>query len=230
MHKIIVISFVALLGLTAPVAAQPPSAAQAQIPATEDKAQTAEALEGATSTTAAAPDDVPQSVKDACRGDYEKFCSQHEPGSAEVRVCMAGAFEKLSDTCVTAILDSPLADQAAEQVEAAREAATEAQPDSAASGEGAVSPRFKRATRTARVHPSYSQKMTQQSKRTPYAKVSVRLNRARPAAHKNVRYAAYRARKSKVRRSVTGYIRRGTSIANYYVAKYTRVGLTRAFR
>ena len=65
----------------------------------------------ATDAAAQANADVPQAVKDACQGDYEKFCSQHVPESDEVRVCMAESFGKLSEPCVTAILDSPLADE-----------------------------------------------------------------------------------------------------------------------
>ena len=68
--------------------------------------------------TAAIADDVPQTVKDACRDDYEKHCGAHQPESNEVRDCMAAAFEKLSDTCVGAILDSNLAEDASNKVAA----------------------------------------------------------------------------------------------------------------
>jgi hypothetical protein len=221
MSKLINVSFVALLAFAAPVfaAEDAPSAPQ---PAAEVAVQTNA--------------DVPQSVKDACQGDYEKFCSQHAPESEEVRVCMAGAFEKLSETCVTAILDSPLADQAAQQVEAARAAETEAQSDRDALGAAAagelplVAPKAPRVKRLARAQAPELRRsaVPPQAKRGTQHKITVRLARARPAAHKHTRYAAYRG--SKPRRSVAGYIRRGTSIAGYYVAKYTRIGVTRAFR
>jgi hypothetical protein len=51
---------------------------------------------------------VSQAVKDACRGDYLTHCSQHEVGSEALRDCMADAFDKLSEPCVAAILDSEL--------------------------------------------------------------------------------------------------------------------------
>lgn len=220
MLKLIVISCAALLALATPTLAgdEAPPAAQ---PA---------ATEAATQANA----DVPQAVKDACQGDYEKYCSQHQPESDEVRVCMAGAFEKLSDPCVTAILDSPLAEQAAEQVEAARAQETEAEADRSELAETpAAAPRHNRVSRAARVQtpaPRKSVGVVAQhgKKRVAHAKVTVRLARIRPTAHKNVRYAAYRT--SKPRRSVAGYIKRGTGIANYYVAKYTRIGFAKAFR
>lgn len=216
MSKLIVISCVALLAFVSPAfsAEDAPPAA----PPTTDAAAQANA-------------DVPQAVKDACQGDYERLCSQHKPESEQVRVCMAEAFGKLSEPCVTAILDSPLADEAAQQVEAARAAETEAQSDRDALGEkAAVAPKAARSKRVARVQPRVVRHSAaaQPTKRTSRAKVSVRVTRVRPAAHKQTRYAAYRT--SKPRRSVAGYIKRGTSIANYYVAKYTRIGFAKAFR
>lgn len=219
MSKFLVISYVALFALVAPVRAEDDAAPAAAPPQAQDSAQ--------------ANADVPQSVKDACQGDYEKFCNQHAPESDEVRVCMAGAFEKLSETCVTAILDSPLADQAAEQVEAARAAETEAQSDRAALGEPApAAPEQARVKRVAKAQMPALRNAgaAQHGRRVAHHKVTVRLARIRPAAHKNTRYTAYRASKPKVRRSVAGYIRRGTGIANYYVAKYTRIGFAKAFR
>lgn len=228
MLKAIVVSCAAFLALAtpllaaenAPQAVQPaPDAQQATQPAPAAAGQEANA-------------DVPQSVKDACQADYEKFCSQHQPESAEVRVCMAGAFENLSETCVTAILDSPLAEQAAQQVEAARGDAAEEPP--AASSETAtlahVQPRkavsHARNGHTRRVNAATAQRIVR-------PKITIRIARVRPAPHdakprKGLRYAGYRTNRS--RRSVSGYIRRGTGIANYYVAKYTRIGFAKAFR
>lgn len=225
MLKAIVVSCAAFLALATPLLAAddaPPAAQEAPQPATGAAAQ--------------GNADVPQSVKDACQPDYEKFCKQHAPESPEVRVCMAGAFENLSDTCVTAILDSPLADQAAQQVEAAR---SEADKETTAEGSAEEASAPKQTATLAHVQPrkAHARKAqaaqhrpahTAQAKRAAHPKVAIRLARVRPAAHKGERYAAYRA--SKPRRSVSGYIRRGTSIANYYVAKYTRIGFARAYR
>jgi hypothetical protein len=61
---------------------------------------------------------VSQAVKDACRGDYLKHCSQHEVGSEALRDCMADAFDKLSEPCVAAILDSEMQKKQAEQDQA----------------------------------------------------------------------------------------------------------------
>jgi hypothetical protein len=61
---------------------------------------------------------ISQAVKDACRGDYLTHCSQHEVGSAALRDCMADAFDKLSEPCVAAILDSELQRDHAQQDEA----------------------------------------------------------------------------------------------------------------
>lgn len=66
--------------------------------------------------TAAAADEIPQAVKDACSGDYKKLCSAHKPESDAARDCMADAFKQLSDPCVTAILDSDLVDKQAQPV------------------------------------------------------------------------------------------------------------------
>jgi hypothetical protein len=66
---------------------------------------------GALALTVGIPQDasaVSQKVKDACRGDYYAYCSQHEVGSQGLRDCMTEAFDKLSDPCVAAILDSEL--------------------------------------------------------------------------------------------------------------------------
>lgn len=60
---------------------------------------------------------ISQAVKDACRGDYLTHCSQHEVGSEALRDCMADAFDKLSEPCVAAILDSELQRDHAQQDE-----------------------------------------------------------------------------------------------------------------
>jgi len=52
--------------------------------------------------------EIPQAVKNACSADYKKLCMKHEPGSNAGRDCMADAFDRLSDPCVNAILNSDL--------------------------------------------------------------------------------------------------------------------------
>lgn len=59
---------------------------------------------------AAAAQEIPQAVKDACSGDYQKHCLMHDPGTDGARECMAGVFGQLSDPCVSAILSSDLVD------------------------------------------------------------------------------------------------------------------------
>jgi hypothetical protein len=52
--------------------------------------------------------DIPKAVKVACSNDYQKHCIKHVPGSDAGRECMADVFEKLSETCVAAIMNSDL--------------------------------------------------------------------------------------------------------------------------
>jgi hypothetical protein len=61
---------------------------------------------------------VSQAVKDACRGDYKAYCSQHEVGSQALRDCMSDAFDKLSEPCVSAIMDAEMERRQAQQDEA----------------------------------------------------------------------------------------------------------------
>lgn len=56
----------------------------------------------------AAAGDIPEAVRLACSDDYEKHCIKHVPGSEAGRECMADVFEKLSETCVAAIMNSDL--------------------------------------------------------------------------------------------------------------------------
>lgn len=62
-------------------------------------------------TSVVAAGDIPQAVKDACSDDYQQHCSTHQPESGAARDCMADAFGKLSDKCVTAILNSDLVEE-----------------------------------------------------------------------------------------------------------------------
>ena len=174
-------------------------------PATaEDVLQTAEAP--------ASAGQVPQAVKDACAGDYEKHCKKHDPESTAAHDCMAHAFETLSDPCVTAILDSPLVEEAQQQVANARE--SEAPKATAAKRKAH---KANAATRTAKAkHAAGSQNSA--------GKYSV----SQSSASKTTRRFAQRQKGP--RRSVTAHIRRGTGIASRYVAKYTRFAFAKAFR
>jgi hypothetical protein len=187
-------------------------------------------------------DDVPQAVKDACQGDYDKYCSKHGDDRQAVRDCMAHAFENLSEPCVTAILDSPLADQQAPPQEAAA-APSEESTQPIPVGQETAAPKEKR---IARANHSTRMATAKHPPRNAYAKPAVRLAKTKPSTKQiatgkratRVVHAQYQARPreryarhaGKPRRSVAGYIRRGTGIANYYVAKYTRFALAKAFR
>jgi hypothetical protein len=52
--------------------------------------------------------EVPEAVRVACSDDYQKYCIKHQPGSESGRECMADVFEKLTETCVSAIMNSDL--------------------------------------------------------------------------------------------------------------------------
>lgn len=196
----------------------------------------------AASETAAA-DDVPQAVKDACKGDYEKNCSMHAPGTPAVRECMARAFEKLSDGCVTAILDSSLADTAAEDVakvqQASQRSSEDKAPDAdkpkahvaklgAAPGKHTAGKGHARSTKLAKADGHVSKRHT--------AKAATHVVRPAPVkrpvearAKSQDRERHYAQHQGKKKGNVAGYIQKGTSIANYYVAKYTRFALAKAF-
>ncbi len=100
------------------------------------------------SVTAAAGE-VPQAVKDACSGDYKQHCSMHAPESDAARDCMADVFGKLSDGCVSAILNSDLVEEQADPAKDEAQVAVAPQPER----KPAVKPRkVKRKARVARVH------------------------------------------------------------------------------
>jgi hypothetical protein len=69
--------------------------------------------------------DIPEAVKVACSNDCQKHCIKHEPGSDSGRECMADVFEKLSETCVAAIMNSDLVGEEPDR-EAAETAAADA--------------------------------------------------------------------------------------------------------
>ena len=102
----------------------------------------------AVSVTASAGE-VPQAVKDACSGDYKQHCSAHAPESDGARDCMADVFGKLSDGCVSAILNSDLVDQQTAPANNAPQVAAAAKPKQKAGGKVR---KVKRKTRVARTH------------------------------------------------------------------------------
>lgn len=144
---------------------------------------------------AAAEDQIPQAVKDACRGDYEKNCAMHKPASVEARDCMADAFEKLSDGCVSAIIDSNLADEPTQADGAKSEVAQQGETAAPAKAKARV------------VRHASANKPSHGAKRTKVAHV----------------------RGAKRPKSVAGYIKRGTKLADFYVAKYTKIAFAKAF-
>lgn len=164
--------------------------------------------------------EIPQVVKDACKNDYDRNCSAHVPGTPAARECMVRAFEKLSDGCVAAILDSTLAETAVQDVAKAQNAAHAASADA----------------HTDESKPKAH--VAAESQTIAIAKHEVRTAQARPAKRiakgprdKHERtYVTFAARhRAPARRSVAGYVRRGTGIADYYVSKYTRFALAKVF-
>ncbi len=45
-------------------------------------------------------------VRQACAGDYQNYCSQYSPDSAELRRCIEANRKGLTQTCVTALIDA----------------------------------------------------------------------------------------------------------------------------
>lgn len=210
-------------------------------PVTADEPVPAPATPAATVTASASSSvEVPQAVKDACQGDYEKLCSEHEPESDAVRECMARAFDKLSDGCVTAILDSPLADQAAEVASydnstAPQAPAAQAQAEQKRRSQAYLPPHAKR---SAHSHHGQRKRLASTARKVrakrqtarfayaksgrpqPHVRGTRRVANAVKAHRAPARTASNRGRGSK--RGIAGYIRRGTGIARYYVGRYVR--------
>lgn len=55
---------------------------------------------------------VSQRVRDACRSDYNAYCSAHAVGSEELRQCMRAAKMQLSDNCRKALVEEGEATEA----------------------------------------------------------------------------------------------------------------------
>ena len=215
----------------------PAAAEDATAPDAAPRVETAAAATGVA-------DDIPQAVKDAFKGDYEKHCSAHEPGSSAAKECMAESFGKLSDGCVTAILDSPLVEQHQQDVAAAMEGDIAATEDAKPAATAVATAKVKRAahgvrsahkTKKARAAHKTHGRTTAHKVRYAAAKPHKRFAKAKHAtlkkyaARKGQRHYAHAGGGMK-RRSVAANIRRGTNIAGYYVKKYTRFATARAFR
>lgn len=45
-------------------------------------------------------------VRNACAGDYQNFCSQYHPDSAQLRRCFESNRKSLSQYCISALVDA----------------------------------------------------------------------------------------------------------------------------
>jgi type IV secretory pathway TrbL component len=156
---------------------------------------------------AVSADPIPQAVKDACEGDFKTHCAAHTPETDAARECMAGAFEKLSDPCVEAILSSSLVE---EQQKKMAQAAGAAQ---------APAPAPQAAEAKTTYEPIVSTKQRKRQAAWSGKKRSAAVSKARQRA-------AHSRRGYRKPRTVAGYIRRGTRIANFYTSR----ALARIFR
>lgn len=158
---------------------------------------------------AAAAGEIPEAVKIACSGDYEKHCHMHEPLSEGARECMAGVFERLSEPCVSAILDSDLVGGETAGAEHTHAIDTAAAPSSPA------------AARTARAERSPKRSAKRKAKLA--AKRAAKRTAKKRASKQRRRLARNRSYRAK---RVARHIRRGTRIARSHVSR----ALARAFR
>jgi hypothetical protein len=61
---------------------------------------------GAATAWAGAADAYDDRVKKVCAGDYQNFCSQYVPESAQARACFESNRKALSKPCVAALIDA----------------------------------------------------------------------------------------------------------------------------
>jgi hypothetical protein len=47
-----------------------------------------------------------EKVKKACAGDYQNYCNQYLPDSAQLRACFESNRKGLSQTCISALVDA----------------------------------------------------------------------------------------------------------------------------
>jgi hypothetical protein len=50
-------------------------------------------------------------VRNACTGDYHRFCSAYSPNSSQMRACMQANGRSLSSACVNALVDAGIVDR-----------------------------------------------------------------------------------------------------------------------
>jgi hypothetical protein len=144
--------------------------------------------------------DIPDAVKIACSNDYQMHCIKHEPGSGAGRECMADVFEKLSETCVAAIMNSDLVGEEPNRATAESTVAETATPPVPVRRVATSS-----ATRTAR------------RANTSRSRVG-----AQRTASRSARRPTYASRQSRISRRIA----RGLRIADRHVSR----ALARVFR
>lgn len=49
---------------------------------------------------------ISERVKQDCRTDYQRYCSDYSVGSEALRACMSRSIKKVSNMCVKALVDS----------------------------------------------------------------------------------------------------------------------------
>ncbi|MEO1280529.1 MAG: hypothetical protein AAFV69_02215 [Pseudomonadota bacterium] len=143
--------------------------------------------------TIATAGDVPQAVKNACRGDFIRHCITHEPGTSGARDCMAGVFHKLSNPCTSAILNSDLVN------------------DEAASAEPKTN--VARSTKSAK---SKRQRKSASARKTNQIRSAKRYKPKKAGTKK--RRVAKQGRKARMRKFAR-HIKRGTRIAGRKIAR-----------
>ncbi|MEO1207341.1 MAG: hypothetical protein AAFV45_13530 [Pseudomonadota bacterium] len=137
--------------------------------------------------TLAAADGVPQAVKNACRGDFIKHCITHTPGTPGARTCMAGAFERLSDPCVSAILSSDLVDEKSSPAQQTVTTAKTVKPP-------AKNTKARTATRTKKYKTKQRRKVARHKSRKPrQGKISRYINRGTKIANRYINKAFAKA-------------------------------------
>lgn len=64
------------------------------------------ALAAVTSLTATAASAYSDKVKKACAGDYQNYCNQYLPDSAQLRRCFESNRKGLTQICISALVDA----------------------------------------------------------------------------------------------------------------------------
>ena len=65
------------------------------------------ALTLGTLTTAAVAQDMTAAQREACKGDYDKFCKGTMPGGGRIIACLNKQNDKLSAACQKVVADAP---------------------------------------------------------------------------------------------------------------------------